>query len=113
MPETRTYKDRREVLLAAVREKRRRVKKVAIQYKGGKCLICGYKKYFGALDLHHVRGEKKFGIGDTGYTKSWKVIKAEVDKCVLLCANCHREVEGGVVTVPVVRKSGENLWRIR
>jgi len=112
MPETRTYRDRRDVLLVAVREKRRRVKLVAIKYKGGKCMICGYRKYAGALDLHHV-GRKVFGIGDSGYTRSWDDIRNELRKCVLLCANCHREVEGGITRAPRLRQSREKLWKIR
>lgn len=92
----RKYSDRREELIKAVAKRRRRVKELAIEYKGGKCQICGYNKYVGALDLHHISGVKEFGIADKGYTRSWEKIKAEINKCVLLCANCHREVEGGI-----------------
>jgi len=74
---------------------------MALEYKGGKCQICGYKKYPGALELHHInKAEKSFGIGDKGYTRSWEKVKAELDKCVLLCANCHREVGGGITQLP-------------
>ena len=75
---------------------------MAIQYKGGKCQQCGYCKYQGALELHHlVKTEKSFGIGDKGYTRSWEKVKAELDKCILLCANCHREVSAGIVRISV------------
>lgn len=97
--EKRTYSDRRQYMVQAVAKRRRRVKEMAIEYKGGKCLLCGYCKYVGALELHHVNGKKEFGIADKGYTRSWEKIRAEIQKCVLLCANCHREVEGGVVSV--------------
>lgn len=96
--EKRKYADRREELIKAVAKRRRKVKELAIEYKGGKCQICGYKKYVGALELHHVYGKKDFGIADKGYTRSWNKIKQELDKCILLCANCHREVGGGVVS---------------
>lgn len=69
--ETRTYKDRAEYLTNAVTKRRRKIKLLAIEYKGGKCQICGYNKYVGALDMHHIKGNKKFTIGDDGYTHSW------------------------------------------
>jgi len=96
MPEKRTYADRREYLIKAVAKRRRKIKLMAIEYKGGKCQICGYDKYPGALDLHHINGKKDFGIGEKGYTRSWERIKQELDKCILVCANCHREIEAGI-----------------
>jgi len=109
MKDKRTYADRREELIRAVAKRRRKVKTLAIEYKGGQCQVCGYNKHQGALDLHHVSGSKKFGIADKGYTRSWKKIKAELDKCILVCANCHREIEGGITQLPqeiVVEKRG-------
>lgn len=82
-----------------------------IEYKGGKCEICGYDKYKGALDLHHRnKSEKEFGLAMQGLSRSWEKMKKEADKCILLCANCHREVHGGVTQLPVetlVEKRGE------
>ena len=75
--------------------RRRKIKSFSIEYKGGKCQMCGYNRYAGALDLHHVKGVKKFTMGEEGYTHSWIVIKEELDKCILICANCHREIHGG------------------
>jgi hypothetical protein len=100
MPEKRTYADRREYLIKAVAKRRRKIKLMAIEYKGGKCQICGYNKYPGALDLHHINGQKDFGIGDKRYTRSWERIKQELDKCILVCANCHREIEAGITQLP-------------
>jgi hypothetical protein len=100
MPEKRTYADRREYLIKAVAKRRRKIKLMAIEYKGGKCQICGYNNYPGALDLHHINGQKDFGIGDKGYTRSWERIKQELDKCILVCANCHREIEAGITQLP-------------
>ena len=74
---------------------------MAIEYKGSKCQICGYSKYAGALELHHInKSEKSFGIGDKGYTRSQEKVKEELDKCILLCANCHREVGAGIEKLP-------------
>ena len=56
MTEKRKYADRQEELIKAVAKRRRKIKLLAIQYKGGKYQICGYNKYPGALDLHHIGG---------------------------------------------------------
>ena len=77
----------------AVQRKRLNLKKKAVQYKGGKCCKCGYDKCQDALDFHHVNpNEKDFAISAKGYLKSWEKIKTELDKCLLVCANCHREI---------------------
>jgi hypothetical protein len=54
MKEKRTYADRREYLIKAVSVRRKKLRDQAIEYKGGKCMICGYKRYSGALDFHHL-----------------------------------------------------------
>lgn len=95
--EKRAYRKRAAYLIQAVAKRRRKIKELAVAYKGGKCRLCGYSKYIGALDLHHIDPKtKKFGIGDKGYTRSWTAIQKEIDKCILICANCHREVEAGI-----------------
>lgn len=77
----------------AVQKRREVVKQKAVEYKGGKCEICGYDKCIDALEFHHINPEEKdFGISKKGYTRSWEKVKEEVDKCMLLCANCHREI---------------------
>ena len=70
-------------------------KRKLIEYKGGRCERCGYDKCIAALDFHHIDpSEKEFslGSGHTGTSRSWESVLAEVDKCMLLCANCHREL---------------------
>lgn len=75
-----------------------RTKLKAIQYKGGKCLVCGYNKSMRALTFHHLDPSKKdFGI--SGGTKSFEAMKDELDKCVLLCANHHAEVHDGLINL--------------
>lgn len=104
--ETRTYADRAEYLTHAVTKRRRKIKLMAIEYKGGKCMFCGYKKYQGALDLHHMKGVKNFTIGESGYQNSWAKIKDELDKCVLVCSNCHRELHAGLIDPNLFLKHG-------
>ena len=78
---------------AAVQRKRYNLKHELILYKGGKCEICGYNKCDAALEFHHKNpDEKEFGIAYKGYTRSLEECKKEVDKCILVCANCHREI---------------------
>jgi hypothetical protein len=67
---------------------------------GGKCQICGYLKYQGALHFHHIDPtQKKFIISDATARKKYsqEEIEAEIRKCVLVCANCHAEIHGGIV----------------
>jgi len=69
---------------------RRKIKLKAVEYHGGKCRTCGYSKCVEALEFHHLT-DKDF-IVSSGSTKSWDTVKKELDKCHMLCANCHREV---------------------
>lgn len=90
--ETRTYADRREYNIKSVAARRKKLRVMAIEKAGGKCVRCGYNKYLEVLEFHHKNpSEKLFGIGQKGLTRSWTKIQAEIDKCNLLCANCHRE----------------------
>ncbi len=97
----RTYADRREYLIKAVAKRRRDLKLRAIRSMGGRCMICGYDKHPAILDFHHIDpNSKSFGISSGGFSRSWESIKNEIAKCVLLCANCHREVERGLTSLP-------------
>lgn len=77
-----------------VKTRRIKLKQLAVEYKGGCCQRCGYDKYIGALEFHHKDpNAKEFAISkDGGNSRSWAKIQIELDKCVLLCSNCHREV---------------------
>lgn len=87
----RTYKDRPEYYIEQNRKKRIKVKQHCIEYKGGKCENCGYSKCTAALEFHHTDPSKKdFALSDA-YRKSIVKINEELDKCKLLCVNCHRE----------------------
>ena len=72
-------------------KRRRDLKHRAVEYLGGKCGICGYNKYIGALEFHHLDPSKK-DLTIAGSGKKWSSIKEEIDKCALLCSNCHKEV---------------------
>jgi hypothetical protein len=86
----------------AVAKRRRTVKRQLVEEAGGACALCGYRRWIGALQFHHVDPRrKKFHIGQHSYSRSLARSRAEARKCVLLCANCHSEVEGGFATLPV------------
>ena len=84
-----------------VTRRRRKVKLILIAEAGGRCAICGYDRCVGALQFHHRRREEKsFGLGDAGLARSLDAARAEARKCLLLCSNCHAEVEGGIASTP-------------
>jgi DNA-binding CsgD family transcriptional regulator len=85
----------------AVSARRRTVKRLLVAEAGGGCVICGYDAYVGALQFHHVDpAQKRFHLGLKGLARALDTVREEAKKCVLLCANCHAEVEGGVAEVP-------------
>ncbi|TSD02121.1 MAG: HNH endonuclease [Parcubacteria group bacterium Athens0714_25] len=92
-----------------VDKRRKDIKKKSLQYKGGACQICGYNKCENALAFHHLEpAAKDFGVSEKGYTRSWDRVKSELDKCILLCSNCHIEVHARQLSeVTLIEKLGE------
>ena len=75
----------------------RRLKQKAVDYAGGACVECGYNKSVQALHFHHIDSStKEFAIfesrGGKKIVRDWDKLVIEIDKCVLLCANCHAEL---------------------
>lgn len=70
----------------------RKNKTKAVAYKGGKCSRCGYDKCVASLEFHHTDPNEKEAQVSKYFCFSWKKIKIELDKCVLLCSNCHNEL---------------------
>jgi len=82
-----------------VADRRRRVKAELVAEAGGRCAVCGYDRHIGALHFHHVNpNEKSFGVARGGVTLGIARLRAEARKCVLLCSNCHAEVEAGLIS---------------
>ncbi|MGH2984636.1 MAG: hypothetical protein ACRDK5_10370 [Solirubrobacterales bacterium] len=93
----RCLKCRRE----AVIRWRRNAKLRLVEEAGGRCQMCGYDEFPGALHFHHVDPSiKSFGLAMRGLTKSIDRLRAEAAKCILLCANCHAKVEWGAAVLP-------------
>ena len=70
---------------------RKRKKIELLEYKGGKCEICGYNKCIRSLEFHH-RDPKEKDFTISGKSWSFERLKSEVDKCMLVCSNCHNEI---------------------
>lgn len=84
-------------------KRRKKTKELLIMYKGGECQICHYKRYKGALEFHHLNPqEKDFAISKDGYCRSIEENKREVQKCILVCSNCHKEIHAGLIDVSQV-----------
>jgi transposase len=84
-----------------VSDRRRKIKQILISEAGGRCVLCGYERCVAALHFHHVDpATKSFHLSMQGVSRSLRAARAEMAKCVLLCANCHAEVEQGSAVLP-------------
>jgi transposase len=99
--EGRGYYRCKRCRMERVSQRRRKIKAILVAEAGGRCALCGYNRCVGALHFHHVDpSSKRFHLSMQGATRSLAAARAEMAKCALLCANCHAEVESGLVTLP-------------
>jgi len=91
----------KKCVVDAVLSRRKKLKQMAVEYKGGKCQNpkCNYDRYVGALEFHHPNNDKEFSISSKGHTISWERMKKEIDKCIMLCSNCHKEAAAGILDI--------------
>ncbi len=86
----------------AVARRRRKMKEILVAEAGGRCMICGYHRFAGALEFHHLDPmAKRMPLSARGIAYALRTLRAEAKKCVLLCANCHAEIENGVAALPL------------
>ena len=84
----------------AVTRRHQKIKRILVEEAGGGCVVCGYDRTVVNLHFHHVDpSKKKFGV-NTGRGKSLATYREEARKCVLVCANCHGEIETGLIPCP-------------
>jgi len=84
-----------------LKEFRNKRKNLLIAAFGGKCQVCAYNKARTALEFHHINpNEKEFGFSTTKNSYNQAQIIAEAKKCVMVCANCHREIHDGLLECP-------------
>jgi transposase len=89
----------------AASKRRQIVKQKLIEEAGGRCAICGYSRCLRALQFHHLDpATKEFHLGHGGHARALSRSRAEAEKCALLCANCHAEVEAGLTAMPLDSK---------
>ena len=85
---------------------RKRAKQKLVEIAGGKCQLCGYDKCQAALEFHHLDpAEKDFAVTGSRVTRRFELMVAEVLKCVLVCANCHREIHQGLIDQEILSDS--------
>jgi transposase-like protein len=85
----------------AVDRRRKEVKRILVAEAGGSCALCGYDRSMGGLHFHHRDpAQKAFALSARGMALSLEAARAEAAKCVLLCSNCHAEVEAGLAAPP-------------
>ena len=100
--EGRGYYRCKRCRIERVSQRRRQIKRKLVEEAGGKCLICGYDRCQQVLQFHHLDPTtKEFHLGQNGVTRSLARSRVEARKCILLCANCHGEVEAGITEVPL------------
>lgn len=90
----------------AVSRRRQRVKGILVKEAGGRCCICGYDRNMCALSFHHLDpSDKRHEINAKGVAIALDKLRVEARKCVLVCSNCHAEVEDGMTPVPGAPRS--------
>lgn len=93
--------------VSATTEYRKRRKLNLIKVSGSQCNLCGYHKSINALEFHHIdASQKNYGIATKGTCHDLESDLTEIKKCILVCANCHREIHDGNYTV-------EELWQLQ
>lgn len=87
----------------AVSKRRRVLKRKLVEEAGGECALCGFDQHPAALQFHHLDpSSKSFHLSEGGLTRGIARSRAEAEKCILLCANCHAQVEIGVKNVSAI-----------
>ncbi len=78
---------------------RQNKKRRAVEYMGGKCIVCNYDKCIAALHFHHIEPhDKEFGFS-SNMTKPFEVLQIELNKCIIVCSNCHSEIHAGLMEI--------------
>ena len=100
-------------MLQQVVDRQNHLKTACVGYKGGSCCVCGFHIYMGALEFHHLDPTKKdFQISKISWGGLSAMLMQELDKCALLCANCHRMVHAGFIVLDNCGVVQQNPYQI-
>lgn len=94
---------------AHVKKSRDKRKEEIVEVMGEKCQLCGYSKCLTALELHHIDPSMKDFSFNKAKSTAWDILVPELKKCILLCANCHREVHQGLIDTCLVSSFNEKI----
>jgi L-lysine 2,3-aminomutase len=86
------YQKNKELWRDKLRNRRFKNKQLVIELKKKGCTVCGYTKCHVALEFHHSENDKESSVAYAAHQSTMRVLLEEIDKCTLLCANCHREL---------------------
>lgn len=99
-----------------VKRVQKRKKLFAVERFGGKCVLCGYNKCISALHFHHLNSEEKNEKPSYIIMRwSWEKAKKELEKCILVCSNCHAELHDDIDGIKdiVTRKLIQSQWEVK
>lgn len=93
-------------------ERRSSFKKKIVEYGGNECAKCGYDKDMTALEFHHLDPFKKEFNPSSSLSISWELVRKELDKCILLCSNCHREEHHNLYQLKKLQEEFDNFQQL-
>ena len=96
----------------AVTRRKHAIRRLLVAEAGGCCAVCGYDREIINLVFHHVDAAQKSFALSMATTKSLAAYRAEAEKCVLVCANCHGEIETGRLVGPPAGATYEDVLHV-
>lgn len=96
-----------------VKTRYQKIKQQCIDYKGGKCVICNYNKYIEVMQFHHLDPTKKESSLSQNHLRTFEKVKKELDKCILVCANCHAEIHAGKHSKYIIVKEQKRFLKVK